>query len=83
MPRKANISTKPPLGAYILKKLYAIGKDQKWLCEKSGISPIYLCNVISGKASPSVKLLYRIARVIQIDADEMVHIWAEEKAKEI
>lgn len=79
MSRTTSILGKPPLGTAIALRLKAMGKSQKWLAEEAGISPVYLCTVISGRAMPSMKLLCKIANALDIDAKNLTNALLSEQ----
>lgn len=55
------------LKKYRLKK----GLTQEFLAEKVGIHPTYVGKLESGKNNPSVKMLYKITRTLEIKLPEL------------
>ncbi len=73
MSRTTRAVNKPPLGALIATRLNEMGKNQKWLSEDAQVNQVYLCAVLSGRANPTIKLLRRIARSLDIDVRELTN----------
>ena len=55
------------LKKYRLKK----GLTQEFLAEKVGIHPTYVGKLESGKNNPSVKMLYKITRTLEIKLPDL------------
>lgn len=55
------------LKKYRLKK----GLTQEFLAEKVGIHPTYVDKLESGKNNPSIKMLYKITRTLEIKLPEL------------
>ncbi len=55
------------LKKYRLKK----GLTQEFLAEKVGIHPTYVGKLESGKNNPSIKMLYKITRTLEIKLPEL------------
>ena len=55
------------LKKYRLKK----GLTQEFLAEKVGIHPTYVGKLESGKNNPSIKMLYKITRALEIKLPEL------------
>lgn len=72
MPRITNISNKPPLGTLISVTLLEMQKTQKWLSNDIGTDHVYLNRIITGRATPSLRMLGRIAKSLDINAKELV-----------
>lgn len=72
MPRVPIVANKPPLGALIVTRLNEVGKSQKWLADEVQVTQIYLCAVLAGRANPTIRLLQRISRSLNIDIRDMV-----------
>lgn len=79
VPREISMVGKPPLGTLITVHLRKIGKTQKWLAEDINVSSIYLCAVMAGRANPTLKLLRRIAKSLDIDMKDFVDILLSEE----
>ncbi len=73
MSRTTRAVNKPPLGALIATRLNEMGKNQKWLSENAQVNQVYLCAVLAGRANPTIKLLRRIARSLDIDVRELTN----------
>lgn len=73
MPRTTKAANKPPLGALIATRLNEMSKNQKWLSENAQVSQIYLCAVLAGRATPTIKLLRRLSRSLDIDVKELAN----------
>ena len=72
MSRTTNLNNKPPLGTMIGKRLKEIGKQQKWLAQEARISKNYLCNIMNGRAIPTLAMLKQIAKPLGIDPFDLV-----------
>lgn len=58
-----------PMGKIILKRLVDMNKTQVWLCEKVGVSKVYLNFILHGERSGK-KYLTKIYDVLEIAEDE-------------
>ena len=50
-----------------------MGKNQKWLSVDAQINQVYLCAVLAGRANPTIKLLRKIAKSLDIDIRELTN----------
>lgn len=73
MSRITCAENKPPLGALIATRLNEMGKNQKWLSVDAQINQVYLCAVLAGRANPTIKLLRKIAKSLDIDIRELTN----------
>ena len=73
MPRKTSITDKPPIGVLIGSQLKNLGMEQKTLSKKIKISQTYMCAIINGRATPSIKLLKIIGDCLEINVSELVN----------
>lgn len=58
-------------GLEIVKRLYIIGKTQKWLAEQCGVSKQYISLIIYGKSKPSAEITQKIAEVFDMDVQKL------------
>ncbi len=58
---------KNEFGLVVAKKLYILGKEQKWLAVECGVSEAYISRIIHGKARPSAKITEKIAQLLDMD----------------
>lgn len=72
MSRTTNLNDKPPLGTLIGKRLKEMGKQQKWLAQEARISKTYLCNIMNGRAIPTLAALKQIAKPLGLDPFNLV-----------
>lgn len=54
------------LNVIIIKQLYIMGKTQKWLGDKCGVTQTTISNIINKKRRPSKKLLYGMSEALNI-----------------
>lgn len=73
MPRTTSIANKPPLGVLIATRLKEMEKNQKWLSENAQVGQVYLCAILAGRATPTIKFLRRIANSLDMDVRELVN----------
>jgi len=74
VPRIALSQNKPKFGKLIIARLCQMEKTQKWLAQSAGINPIYLNAVIAGRAKPSLNLLQKISKHIEIEVADLVRL---------
>lgn len=72
MPRPTNMETKTRFGMLICNRLTQMGKNQKYLAEKTGFSRFYICEILNGRHNPSVRAVYNISRVTGISIEELI-----------
>ena len=72
MSRTTNLTTKPPLGTMIGKRLKEINQQQKWLAQEARISKTYLCAIMNGRAIPTLAALKQIAKPLGLDPFDLV-----------
>lgn len=60
-------------GKVILKRLIDIDKNQRWLADQCNVTSGQISRLISGTVKPSVKLLKRISKSLDIDSGELVN----------
>ncbi len=60
------------LGFAIKMQLLRIGKTQKWLANEVGVSENHLTMIATNKSVPSISLLARISKAIDVDIGELV-----------
>lgn len=58
-----------PLGKKIVKRLVDLNQTQVWLCEKVGVSKVYLNFILHGERSGK-KYMAKIFEVLGLDEDE-------------
>ncbi len=59
------------LGQNLRKYRIDRGLTQEFLAEKVGIHPTYVGKIENGKNNPSVKLLYKISRVLKVSLSDL------------
>lgn len=62
---------KNEFGLEVVKRLYIIGKNQKWLAEQCGVSKQYISQIVYGKSKPSAEITQRIADVFDMDVQKL------------
>lgn len=62
---------KNKLGEEITRKLYILGKTQKWLAEECGCTKQAISEIVHGKSKPSAKMSEKIAKVFDMEAEEV------------
>lgn len=65
-------------GKVIRKKLIDLGKSQKWLTERIGVSGVTMHAYMRGKSQPEMANLYKISTVLDINLVELVEILLKE-----
>ncbi len=78
MPKMLNRRNK--LGLEVSKKLYILGKNQKWLADQCGCSEVYISRIINGKARPSIEMSEKIAEALGMSAVEIRKMVLEDVA---
>lgn len=73
MSRTSTLNNKSPLGILIVMQLHKLGKNQKWLADGSGMSQVYLCNILAGRANPTMKSLRKLAQNLDIDVKDLAN----------
>jgi len=64
-----NFSLGEPSLTEVLKlKMFELGLTQKALADMIGVSPSRLCDYLSGKCEPTLKVARQICRTLEIDA---------------
>ncbi|RTQ91912.1 helix-turn-helix domain-containing protein [Lysinibacillus telephonicus] len=58
-----------PLGKKIVKRLVDLNQTQVWLCEKVGVSKVYLNFILHGERSGK-KYMDKIIEVLGLDEEE-------------
>jgi transcriptional regulator with XRE-family HTH domain len=48
------------------------GRTQAWLAEKIGKSYVVVTNYCNNKSQPSLKVLFSVAKVLDVDARELL-----------
>ena len=48
------------------------GRTQAWLANRIGKSYVVTTNYVNNKAQPSIPLLYRIAKILDVDVRELL-----------
>ena len=59
----------PSLNEVLKLKMYELGLTQKALAEIIGVSPSRLCDYLSGKCEPTLRVAREICRKLEIDPD--------------
>lgn len=54
-------------GQLVVKKLYILGKDQKWLAEECGVTRAYISMILRGTYKPSAGITEKIAQLLEVD----------------
>lgn len=78
MPRPTNMTTKSRFGMLVCKRLTQMGKNQKYLAEKTGFSRFYICEILNGRHNPSVKAIYNISKTTGISIDKLAESLLDE-----
>ena len=78
MPRPTNMTTKSRFGMLVCKRLTQMGKNQKYLAEKTGFSQLYISEILNGKHNPSIKAIYNISKVTGISIEELTKALLDE-----
>lgn len=73
MSRTTNINNKPPLGTIISLRLKDMDRTQKWLANDVGTDNVYINRIIVGRSTPSLQMLRRIAKSLNIDVKELAN----------
>lgn len=73
MSRSTIIGYRPPLGTIIAMRLQELNKTQKWLAYNAGISQVYLCNILAGRATPTLKSLRKLAQSLDMDVKDLAN----------
>ena len=47
-------------------------RSQAWLARKAGVSAVHLCRCLNVSNNPSDRLLYRLEKVMGVEADSLV-----------
>lgn len=68
---------KTPLGKMILKKLYLMGKNQKWLAEQIGAKPNHISILCSRIKNPKVTTLKKLSKALDIELEDLYRAVAE------
>ena len=72
------MTTKSRFGMLVCKRLTQMGKNQKYLAEKTGFSRFYICEILNGKHNPSVRAVYNISKAIGISIEELTKTLLDE-----
>ena len=78
MPRPISMRAKSHFGMIIYKRLTQMGKNQKYLAEKTGFSQLYISEILNGKHNPSIKAIYNISKVTGISIEELTKALLDE-----
>lgn len=78
MSRPSNMKTKTRFGVVICKRLTQMGKNQKYLAEKTGFSQLYISEILNGKHNPSIKAIYNISKTTGIGIEELAKALLDE-----
>lgn len=73
MSRITKINNKSHLGSLIVMRLKELGVNQKWLAESACISQVYLCNILAGRANPTLKTLRRLSKSLDMDVKKLAN----------
>lgn len=73
MSRSTIIVNRPPLGTIIAMRLKELNKTQRWLADNAKISQVYLCNILSGRATPTLKSLRKLAQSLDMDVKDLAN----------
>lgn len=73
MSRITTTENKSCLGSLIVMRLKELGVNQKWLAKNAYISQVYLCNILAGRANPTVKTLRKLSHSLDMDVKELVN----------
>ena len=66
------ISSRPEFGAVVSTRLNIMKKNHVWLAKKCGISYAYLIRIVNGQKKPSLRLIEKIAILINVDITDLV-----------
>lgn len=72
------MTTKSRFGMLVCKRLTQMGKNQKYLAEKTGFSRFYICEILNGRHNPSVRAVYNISKAIGISIEELTKTLLDE-----
>ena len=61
-----------------VKSAQQMGKNQKYLAEKTGFSQLYISEILNGKHNPSIKAIYNISKVTGISIEELTKALLDE-----
>ena len=64
----------PSLVDVLKLRMYELGLTQKALAELIGVSPSRLCDYLSGKCEPTLKIAREICRKLDIDANVVLGV---------
>lgn len=64
----------PSLIDVLKLRMYELGLTQKALAELIGVSPSRLCDYLSGKCEPTLKIAREICRKLDIDANVVLGV---------
>lgn len=78
MPRTANLNKKTRFGKMICKSLSENGKNQKDLAQETGLTQVYVYQLLNGVYKPSVKTLFSISKVTGIGIEELTEALLDE-----
>lgn len=68
---------KTPLGKFILKRLYQMGKNQVWLAKQIGVKPSHICVLCSKTKNPKIKTLFKISKALDVSLNELLKAMSE------
>lgn len=71
------------LGKIIAIRLVEINQNMQWLSDKVDLTPAAISNYCTGKCTPSLKSLRKIAIVLNVELYKLVNAVFEEKEQEV
>lgn len=78
MPRPTNMSIKSHFGVLVCNRLKEMGKNQKYLAQETGLTQVYVYQLLNGVYKPSVKTLFSISKVTGIGIEELTEALLDE-----
>ena len=78
MPRAANMHQKSEFGKLICNRLSENGKNQKYLAQETGLTQVYVDQLLNGRYNPSVRTLCNISKVTGIGIEELTKALLDE-----
>lgn len=78
MSRPTRMDTKTRFGVLICNRLAEMGKNQKYLAQESGLTQVYVYQILNGLYNPSVKTLCRISKVTGIGIEKLAEALLDE-----
>ncbi len=71
---KKNQIIKNELGKIIIRRLFEMNQNQKWLAEQCKVTPTTISYIINGNRNPSNKLIYGISQNLNLNFDFLLKV---------